>query len=82
MLVDPFEVLPWRPLHLVGERLDEPRAGQGIDGVGDARLVADDLLGPQGDLGRPLGGEAEGLVEAVGVQALGAARGPPPWPGR
>ena len=80
--VDPLEVLPGVPLHLVGQRLDEPRAGQRVDGVGDARLVADDLLGPQGDLGGPLGGQAEGLVEAVGVEALGAARGRRPGPGR
>ena len=80
--VDPLEVLPGRLLDLVGQRLDEPRAGQRVDGVGDPRLVADDLLGPQGDLGRLLGGQAEGLVEAVGVEALGAARGPRPWPGR
>ena len=69
-------------LDLVGERLDEVGAGQRVDGVGHAGLVADHLLGPQRDLGRLGGRQAEGLVEAVGVQALGPARAPPPAPGR
>ena len=37
--------------------------------------MADDLLGPQRDPDRPLGGQTEGLVEAVGVKALGTPEG-------
>ena len=36
-------------LDVVGEVLDEEGTGQGIDGVGYARLVSQDLLGSQGD---------------------------------
>ena len=60
-------------LDLVGQRLDEVGAGEGIDGVGDARLVGEDLLRAQRDLRRALGGQRQRLVEAVGVQRLGAA---------
>ena len=73
--VDAVEVLVGRGLDLVGQGLDEVGAGQRVDRVGHARLEADDLLGAQGDLGRPGRGQAERLVEAVGVQALGAAQG-------
>ena len=45
-----LEVVPAPRLDLVGQRLDEVAAGERVDGVGDARLVADDLLGPQRDL--------------------------------
>jgi hypothetical protein len=41
--------------------------------VGDAALVGDDLLRAQRDPCRLLGGQRVGLVEAVGVQRLGAA---------
>ena len=49
-LVDLVDVLPGEALDLVGERLHEVRAGERIGRVGDAALVADDLLGAQGDL--------------------------------
>ena len=52
-LVDALDVLPRQPLDLVGERLDEVAAGQRVGRVGDAALVADDLLRAQGDLRRP-----------------------------
>ena len=44
----------------------------------DARLLGDDLLGPQRQAGRVLGRESQRLVEGVGVQALG----PPEHPGQ
>ncbi len=58
---------------LVGEGFDEVGAGERVGGVGDAALVGEDLLGAEGDAGGLLGGQGEGLVEAVGVQALRAA---------
>ena len=68
--VDPVDVLPRLRLDLVGQRLDEVRPGQRVDGVDDAGLVGDDLLGAQRDARRPLGRQPERFVEAVGVQAL------------
>ena len=62
-----------RRFDLVGERLDEVGAGERVDGVGGAGLVREDLLRAQGDLGGALGRQRERLVEAVGVQRLGAA---------
>ena len=50
-----------------------PSAAERVGDPGDASLVGDDLLGPQGDTGRLLGGQCQGLVVTVGVQALGAA---------
>src|SRR5437764_1077367 len=71
--VDLLDVAPGRGLDLVGEALDEVRPRKRVDGVGCAGLVGQDLLGAEGELGRLLGGQAEGLVEGVGVKALGAA---------
>ena len=53
--------------------LDDIRASQGINRVGYARLVGDDLLGAQRHAHGLLGGQPERLVHAVGVQGLGAA---------
>ncbi len=55
---------------LVGHRLDVPRATEGIDGVDNAGLLGDHLLGAQGDLGGVLGGQGVDLVQRVGVEAL------------
>ena len=57
-------------LQLVGELLDEPRAAERVGHVDDAGLLGDDLLGAQGQAGRVLGRQRQGLVEGVGVQAL------------
>ena len=62
-----------RCLDLVGERLDEVGAGERVDRVGGAGLVGDHLLGAQRDPRRALGRQRQRLVEAVGVQRLGAA---------
>src|SRR3712207_3636380 len=72
-VVDAPYVLPRLLLDGVGERFDKVRAGQRIGRVGQAALVRQDLLRPQGDPGAPLGRQRERLVESVGVQALGAA---------
>ena len=71
--VDLFDVLPGLLLHLVRQGLHEIGAGQGVDRVGDAGLLGDDLLRPERDLHGMIGGEAEDLVEGVGVERLGAA---------
>ncbi len=60
-------------LDAVGGGFDEVAAGEGIDGLGDAGFVGDDLLGAEGDAGGLFGGEGEGFVVAVGVERLGAA---------
>src|SRR4051794_12844600 len=72
-LVDLGDQLARARLDLVGERLDEVRAGERVHGVGRAGLVSDDLLRAQRDLRGPLGGQRERLVVAVGVQRLRAA---------
>ena len=49
-------------------------AGHGIDGVGDAGFVGDDLLRAQSQQRGLLGGQRQGFVEGVGVQRLAAAQ--------
>ena len=63
-------------LELVGELLDEPRAAERVGHVHDPGLLGDDLLGAQREPCGVLGRQGEGLVEGVGVQALGAAEHP------
>ena len=72
-LVDLRDQLAGAGLDLVGQRLDEVRPRERVDGVRGPGLVADDLLRAQGDLRRALGWQRQRLVEAVGVQRLGAA---------
>ena len=72
-LVDLGEVVVGLALELVGQRLDEVRAAERVDGVRHAGLVGDDLLGAQRDADRLLGGQRERLVVGVGVQRLRAA---------
>ena len=56
----------------VGRRLHRVAASERIDGVRHPGLEGDDLLGAQGQPGRVLGGQGQGLVACVGVQALAA----------
>src|SRR5579864_7809932 len=72
-MVDLGQVSVGARLDLVGERLDEIRAGQRVDGVGHPGLVADDLLSAQGNARRFFGRQAQGFVEGVGVQRLSSA---------
>ena len=60
-------------LDLVGQRLHVMGATQGIRDRWDIGLVADHLLGPQGDLGSQLRRQPERFVIAVGVERLGSA---------
>ena len=71
--VDLVEVGRRGGLELVGQRLDEPGAGQRVRRLGDAGLVGDDLLGPEGEPGGLHRRQGERLVAGVGVQALGPA---------
>src|SRR6185312_4502357 len=57
-------------LDLGRQRLDVVGARERVDRVGRARLVADDLLRAQRDLGGALRRQRKRLVEAVGVQRL------------
>ena len=67
-----FEDLAGFALDLVGQRLDDVGAGERVDGVDHPRLGRDDLLRPEGDVGRGPGRQRQGLVAAVAVQRLGA----------
>ena len=67
-------------LHVERQLLDEIRAAERIDHVGDAALVRDDLLRAQRErrgLGRR---QRQRLVERVGVQRVACRRAPPPAP--
>ena len=66
---------------VVGQLLDEVAAAERVDGVGDAGLVGDDLLGAQGEACGLLAGQGERLVHRVGVQATACRRARRPAPG-
>ena len=72
-LVDLLDQPARAVLDLLGQRLDVVGAGERVDGVGGARLVGDDLLRAQRDLGGALARQRQRLVVAVGVQRLRAA---------
>jgi hypothetical protein len=71
--LDLFDDGPGLVGHLLRQRLHHVAAGPGVDHVGDVRLFLDDQLRVARDAGAELGGQRDGLVEAVGVQALRAA---------
>src|SRR4029077_1055129 len=71
--IDFFDVGGGAFFDFVGEMLDGVGAGHGVDGVGDACFMGDDLLGAQGDERGVLGGKREGFIEGVCVQRLAAA---------
>ena len=64
------EGLEHAALDLVGERLHEVGAAEGIDDAGHPAFLGDDLLGTQGQLHRLLGRNGIGFVESVRVQRL------------
>ena len=59
--------------HILGELFHHVAAGPWVDHAGDVRLFLDDELRVARDAGGELGGQRNGFVEAVGVQALRAA---------
>ena len=62
------------PAHEIGgEALDEIRAAERVDRLGDAGFLRDDLLGPQRDAGGLLTRERERLVIGVRMERLRAA---------
>src|SRR5215510_7650905 len=63
-VVDGLDVGHGPLFHLVSEALEEVRAAHGIDGERSARLLRDDLLGPERD--------GHHLFEGVGVERLRA----------
>src|SRR5215213_10395448 len=62
-LVDLVDQRLRRLLDLVGEGLDDVRAGEGVGGVGRAGLVGQDLLGAQGDARGALARQRQRFVE-------------------
>jgi hypothetical protein len=64
-----------RRKELGGEVLDHARSGPRIHRLGEARFVEQEELCVAGDARRSVGGQGDGLVEGVRVQALGAAVG-------
>ena len=70
--LDPLKVVVGLTLHAIGERLDGVCPTERIDGVGDARFVGDDLLGAECDGDGVLAREGQRLIQAVGMQGLGA----------
>jgi hypothetical protein len=59
--------------HLLRQALHQVAAGPGVDDAGDVGLFLDDELRVARDAAAGFGGQRNGFVEAVGVQALGAA---------
>src|SRR5258707_6129402 len=53
--------------------LDSVGAGHGVNGVGDAGFMGDDLLGAQGDERGVFRGKRESFIKGVVVQGLAAA---------
>jgi hypothetical protein len=72
-LVEFFEVIEGAVFHVEGLLLDEVASAEWIDGLGNARLEGDDLLGAQGDARGFFGGQGECFVVGVGVQRLRSA---------
>ena len=72
-VVDAVEVAVRLFLDAVCQLLQVVGAGERVNHIGNAGLVADYLLGPEGDLHRLLGRQRQRLVHGVGVQGLGAA---------
>ncbi len=58
----------------VGQGFDIVGAAQRVDHVADRRFLLQDDLGVARDAGRKISGQADGLVERIGVQRLGAAQ--------
>ena len=61
-------------LDVAGEALHHVGPAQRVDGRRHPRLVREDLLGPERDAHRRLGGQGQRLVHRVGVQRLAAAQ--------
>ncbi len=72
--VDRLRSSPGAPFSMSQRQpLDEVRAAERIDHVGDAALVRDDLLRAQGQRRRLGGRQRQRLVERIRVQRVGAA---------
>ncbi len=67
-------IVPRLFFHFVGERLDEIRAGQGINGVGHAGFFGQNLLRAQRDFHGMLGRKTEHFIQRICVQRLCAAQ--------
>src|SRR5258706_7793978 len=58
----------------VGEVLDGVGAGDGVDRIGNARFMGEDLLGAQSDERGVFRGQRERFVHGIGVQGLATAK--------
>jgi len=65
--IDFSDVLLGLCFQLIGQIFNVVRARQGIDGVSNAGLISNNLLGAQGKLGRFLSGEGQRFVHGIGV---------------
>ena len=66
--VDFLDQIERVPLDVVGEPLDGVGACHRVDGVGHAGFRSDDLLGPQGELGRLLGWQPQRFVPTIAMK--------------
>ena len=71
--VDFVDVRDGAGFDFISQVLDSVGPSDGIDGVGDAGFVGDDLLRAESDQRGVLGGEGEGFVHGIGVERLAAA---------
>ena len=69
-----FDDGPRRVRHVLRQLLHHVAAGPRVNHVGDVGLFLNDELGVAGNACRKLGGQRNGFVKAVGVQALRAAK--------
>ena len=66
--------LPGSFRHVMGQLFHHVTTRPGVDHAGDMGLFLNNELRVEGNPGRELGGQRNGLVKAVGVQALRAAK--------
>src|SRR6267378_3357554 len=71
-LVDLRQISRRERFDFVGEGFDGVGAGDGVDSVGDAGFVGEDLLGSEGDERGVFGGKCERFVHRIRVQGLAA----------
>ena len=72
-VVDLLKVVSSALREIAGQTFEEVRAGERVDVVGDAALVRDDLLSPEGQQRRLARRERERFVEGVGVERVRSA---------
>ena len=69
-----FDNFPGRVGHILGQLFHHVATGPGVDHAADVRLFLDDELRAARNTRRELGGQRNGFVKAIGMQALRAAK--------